>query len=1223
MSEHPLAAQRDAAAEATTSSTRTSPDAAASAMLMTSATDDKQQRPLFPSSPPAVVEDDDTTRSSNSSLSNRPSLLSRSRPSSSSRSTRVGLGNEEPSEEAVSAPLPRFLSLAAAPHLVPPDALSALPHDHLVTLVATLSDAHERTMTQLEQSRKQCTALEQVCIHSGISQGEVDRAKLRAKVDFEEEQRQRTLKAGDWRIQLIQKPVESDQLEVPAASGVMLNLDDLADAISDNPFASPTQPTFADFRTSDDRSSVSKLSIHSQPEIAVASGSSVAVPRRGRHASLSSRLFGSLSGHSGSHALSTSPTVSTSPKRASKLEAHSKNESVRANASDAAIAAPKSGEEATKGYGDWLGWKSWSRGDAKLKSSSPSRSHARASPVKPEVATLFEDESGSAAEQASGLSQEVTETDDASSIASAQVVGSPPAPSIFSAKSQVATGHTSLDPEPERSPAAKGPSSSSSSPTRSRKGYTPANAQAPPSAALSMPVTSATLSAYQADSPSSSARRTSHSSLASIAAASDHDDALDDVSESAHVESRATTQARRASTGARRTSHLVVSSLTSNDHQEDSIAALKAESTCSLGLGFVESASMARSASEGRLASATTGDSSSAAMNKLASFTRYTPFASPALSTPSPQVSLSSHATVIVAPQPASGPTMTNAPTTMELSAILDDSAPPTLAVSTIASGSASDEGPMVDRYGFIHDVKSGMRLLREARRRKERRARGEPSGDGEDEADDKALQAAAALIEQAHVEDSARQAEIEADIDALRQAMGIPPPSSPAPAASPRLGGAAADVRPPALTRSLSSDTRASIATTSTAGQASMKRLLTTLRDVSDSLDKVQKVAWDAFITKRQATIASTKPGGGQDETKDEVKKRRKKHGGVRTRSVTNGPLNVFTVDADEDGDGKSRVEESENSWTDDLVGVSQMGFSGKAGKEDWQEFKELVKKGIPIAYRPKIWAECSGANEAREPGVYQDLLERHRGQDNPCLNQIDMDCHRTFPTNVFFAGNGPGVAKLRNVLVAYSWRNPQIGYCQGMNNLTATLLLTHSSEEDAFWVLVCIIEKILPSDYYTSHLLVSQADQRVLNDFVRRLLPDVADHLEELGVELPAITFGWFLSLFTDALPIQTLLRVWDLIFVMGTVVLFRVTVAIFQMNKDDILACDSAASLYALMRAVTGHLYQVDKLVRYATEDLRIAIKDREVSALRSKHVADLQAELGIQPEEVRAT
>lgn len=98
----------------------------------------------------------------------------------------------------------------------------------------------------------------------------------------------------------------------------------------------------------------------------------------------------------------------------------------------------------------------------------------------------------------------------------------------------------------------------------------------------------------------------------------------------------------------------------------------------------------------------------------------------------------------------------------------------------------------------------------------------------------------------------------------------------------------------------------------------------------------------------------------------------------------------------------------------------------------------------------------------------------------------------------------------------------------CQGMNNLTATLLLTYPAEEDAFWVLCCIVERILPSDYYTSQLLVSQADQRVLRDLVEEHAPKVAAHLDDLGVELPAVTFGWFLSLFTDSLPIQTLLCV-----------------------------------------------------------------------------------------------
>lgn len=203
-------------------------------------------------------------------------------------------------------------------------------------------------------------------------------------------------------------------------------------------------------------------------------------------------------------------------------------------------------------------------------------------------------------------------------------------------------------------------------------------------------------------------------------------------------------------------------------------------------------------------------------------------------------------------------------------------------------------------------------------------------------------------------------------------------------------------------------------------------------------------------------------------------------------------------------------------------IVGIRQMG-DDKAGREDRSRFLRLCQDGIPLVYRPKVWTECSGATETAEPGRYQDLLDEHRGETNQCLAQIDLDIHRTMPTNIYFSGDGPGVPKLRRILAAYSWYSPEVGYCQGMNNLAATLLLTHPSEEEAFWVLVCIIEKILPREYYTSHLLVSQADQRVLLDLIREVLPSLANHLEDLGVDLPAVTFAWFLSLYTDCLPVE----------------------------------------------------------------------------------------------------
>jgi hypothetical protein len=47
-------------------------------------------------------------------------------------------------------------------------------------------------------------------------------------------------------------------------------------------------------------------------------------------------------------------------------------------------------------------------------------------------------------------------------------------------------------------------------------------------------------------------------------------------------------------------------------------------------------------------------------------------------------------------------------------------------------------------------------------------------------------------------------------------------------------------------------------------------------------------------------------------------------------------------------------------------------------------------------------------------------------------------------------------GQAALRRVLRAYSYYDPEVGYCQGMNFI-AGMFLTIMSEEEAFWLLVC----------------------------------------------------------------------------------------------------------------------------------------------------------------------
>jgi hypothetical protein len=90
-------------------------------------------------------------------------------------------------------------------------------------------------------------------------------------------------------------------------------------------------------------------------------------------------------------------------------------------------------------------------------------------------------------------------------------------------------------------------------------------------------------------------------------------------------------------------------------------------------------------------------------------------------------------------------------------------------------------------------------------------------------------------------------------------------------------------------------------------------------------------------------------------------------------------------------------------------------------------------------------------------------------------------------------------------------------------MNLVASTLLLVHADEEEAFWVLAALVERILPEGFFSPTLLPSRACPLVLLDYVQETMPKLAAHLAELSIDLPAICFSWFLSLFTDCLPVE----------------------------------------------------------------------------------------------------
>ncbi|CCC10872.1 unnamed protein product [Sordaria macrospora k-hell] len=298
------------------------------------------------------------------------------------------------------------------------------------------------------------------------------------------------------------------------------------------------------------------------------------------------------------------------------------------------------------------------------------------------------------------------------------------------------------------------------------------------------------------------------------------------------------------------------------------------------------------------------------------------------------------------------------------------------------------------------------------------------------------------------------------------------------------------------------------------------------------------------------------------------------------------------------------------------ELIGVASLGIQGKVGRAKANEFRQLILGGIPVAYRSKIWSECCGTIALRIPGYYDDLVNRPEDQDDAqVVAQIKADITRTLTDNIFFR-KGPGV------LLAYARRNPDVGYCQGMNLVVANLLLITPCAEDAFWILVSIVENILPPNYFDHSLLASRADQQVLRQYVSEVLPKLSAHFEELGITLETMTFQWFLSVFTDCLSAEALFRVWDVLLCThdGGVFLFQVALALLKLNERQLLACDSAAHIYSYINhQMTNHAISIDGLIQ-ASEALRRVVQRDEVEARRAKAV-EAEKEMSLAREKRR--
>ena len=227
---------------------------------------------------------------------------------------------------------------------------------------------------------------------------------------------------------------------------------------------------------------------------------------------------------------------------------------------------------------------------------------------------------------------------------------------------------------------------------------------------------------------------------------------------------------------------------------------------------------------------------------------------------------------------------------------------------------------------------------------------------------------------------------------------------------------------------------------------------------------------------------------------------------------------------------------------------------------EDDKKLYKLLLIKGvIPVEYRPDFWFISSGARREyiRHPNYYKFICENYPNNKNSIREEreIEKDIKRSFPEENFFRDD-KNLVRFRRILNSYYKRNLS-GYTQGCNQIVGRLFETVDDEEKTFWIFSQLMEDILTVDYY-SRMLGIFTDIDIVICLLRDLyLPDIVQKLEKTsGFQILFDTLvKWFVTLFIEHFPKKFQLLVWDLLFLDKKIVLYKVSIALWQKYKYQI--------------------------------------------------------------------
>ncbi|XP_044154049.1 TBC1 domain family member 1 isoform X4 [Bufo gargarizans] len=288
-------------------------------------------------------------------------------------------------------------------------------------------------------------------------------------------------------------------------------------------------------------------------------------------------------------------------------------------------------------------------------------------------------------------------------------------------------------------------------------------------------------------------------------------------------------------------------------------------------------------------------------------------------------------------------------------------------------------------------------------------------------------------------------------------------------------------------------------------------------------------------------------------------------------------------------------------------LVWEKMLNTPGRAKiKTDMEKIHAAVGQGVPRHHRGEIWKFLAEQYQLRhqvpnrspvKDVPYKELLKQLTTQQHAIL----IDLGRTFPTHPYFSAQlGAGQLSLYNILKAYSLLDPEVGYCQGLSFVAGVLLL-HMSEEDAFKLLKFLMYDMGLRKQYRPDMVTLQIQMyqlsRLLHDYHR----DLYNHLEEYEIGPSLYAAPWFLTMFASQFPLGFVARVFDMIYLQGSEVIFKVALSLLGSHKPLILQQENLESIVDFIKNTLPNLglVQMEKTINQVFEmDISKQLQDYDV-------------------------